>query len=71
VQRITQQETGGRIDKLILLNQKKEEEFASCSYRKTPYLVPGTTCVFFSMVVPGTKFSQKKFEKFLALKKGI
>jgi hypothetical protein len=29
-------------------------------YRKTPYLVPGTTCVFlifFSMVVPGTKCS--------------
>ena len=33
MQRITQQVTGGRIDKLILLKQKKEEEvFASCSY---------------------------------------
>ncbi len=32
MQLITQQVTGGRIDKLILLNQKKEEEFASCSY---------------------------------------
>jgi hypothetical protein len=41
-------------------------------YRKTPYLVPGTTCVFlffFSMVVPGTKCSQKKFGKFFRLKK--
>jgi hypothetical protein len=42
-------------------------------YRKTPYLVPGTTCVFlffFSMAVPGTKCSQKNFGKFFDLKKG-
>ncbi len=43
-------------------------------YRKTPYLVPGTTCVFeifFSMVVPGTKCSQKKFEKCWPSKRGF
>jgi hypothetical protein len=40
---------------------------------KTTYLVPGTTCVFlffFSMVVPGTNYSQKKFENFFGPKKG-
>ena len=37
------------------------------------HLVPGTTCVFFnffSMVVPGTKCSKKKFETFFGPQKG-
>ena len=32
-------------------------------------MVPGTTCVFFSMVVPDTNCSQKKLGKFSDLKK--
>jgi hypothetical protein len=43
-------------------------------YRKSPYLVPGTTYAFFNflwMVVPGTNCSQKNFEKFFDLKRGF
>jgi hypothetical protein len=42
-------------------------------YRKTLYLVPGTTYVlklFFRMGVPGTKCGQKNFENFFGPKKG-
>jgi hypothetical protein len=42
-------------------------------YRKTPYLVPGTTFVFkifLGMVLPGTDCSQKNYENFFSPKKG-
>jgi hypothetical protein len=42
-------------------------ENLNLDYRKTPYLVPGTTLVLliiFSKLVPGTKCSQKIFQKF-------
>jgi hypothetical protein len=41
------------------------------SYTGRPrYLLPDTTYVFFSIVVPGTNCSQKNFEKILGPKKG-
>jgi hypothetical protein len=53
---------------LLILDFERNLTFLN-TYRRTPYLVPGTTCVFFSMVEPDTNCSQKKLGKFSDLKK--